>query len=81
MIEHNNKARVGGGGPCMRQILDLGKKEPKNVLCGRLCIDKKQGEVRIVKACRNERGCVGHLSHVEWGFKTHRNLQTLESKA
>jgi hypothetical protein len=45
----------------MSQILDSGKKEPKNVLGGRLCIHKKQEEVRIVRACRNERGYVGHL--------------------
>ena len=64
----------------MSQILDLGKKEPKNVLGGRLCIGQKQREVRIVRACRNERGFVGHLLHVEWGFKTHRNLQILGSK-
>ena len=61
VIEHNNKGRVGGGEPCKSQILDLGKKEPKNVLGGRLCIHKKQEEVRIVRACRNERGYVGHL--------------------
>ena len=81
MIQHNSKAREGEGGPGMIQIVDFGEKEPKNVLGRRLCRDKKQREVRIVRACRDERGFMGHLSHVEWGSKTHRNLQILGSKA
>ena len=65
----------------MIQIVDSGKKEPKNVVGRRLCRDKKQREVRIVTECRDERGFMGHLSHVEWGFKTHRNPKMLGSKA
>ena len=65
----------------MIQIVDLGEKEPKNVLHRHLCRDKKQREVRIVRACRGERGFMGHLLHVERGFKTHRNLKIIGSKA
>ncbi len=43
----------------------LRKKEPKNVLCGRLCWDTKQRKVKIVWACRGERGLMDHLLHVQ----------------
>ena len=67
--------------PSMNQIVDCAKKEPKIVLCGRLCRGKKIREVRIVRACMSERGFMGHLLHVKTPFKAHRNLQSLGSKA
>ena len=52
-----DKKNVTFIGPSCR----LRKKEPKNVLGRRLCRDKKQREVMIVRECRDERGFMGHL--------------------
>ena len=81
VLLHNSKASEGGGGTFYDPICSLRKKEPKNVLGRCLCREKKQREVRIVRACRGERGFMGHLLHVERGFKTHRNLKIIGSKA
>ncbi len=66
--------------PSMNQIVDCAKKEPKIVLCGRLCRGKKIREVRILRACMSERGLMGHLLHVETGLKTQRNLKKFGCK-
>ena len=80
VLLHNSKASDGGG-TFYDPNCSLRKKEPKNVLGRRLCREKKLREVMIVRACRGERGFTGHLLHVERGFKTHRNLKVIGSKA